>query len=135
MNNTQNVVPFNGTQTVTNTRPPAAPELSFGDYFQGQPMVTTNPNPGQPCSFGFVANSCSTPNIVSAPTRLRSTYSQQWNLSVQRQIASRLTLDVAYVGNRTIRVEQTILRNDPNPGAGDDSGSTSLCTMGQNQFR
>ena len=118
LNNTQNVVPFNGTQTVTNTRPPAAPQLSFGDYFQGQPMVTANPNPGQPCSFGFVANSCSTPNVVSAPTRLRSTYSQQWNLSVQRQITSGITLDVAYVGNRTIRVEQTILRNDPNPGPG-----------------
>ena len=118
LNNTQNVVPFNGTQTVTNTRPPAAPQLNFTDFFQGQPMVLPNPNPGQPCSFGFVANSCSTPNVVSAPLNLRSTYSQQWNLSVQRQLGSNVTLDVAYVGNRTIRVEQTILRNDPNPGAG-----------------
>jgi hypothetical protein len=118
LNNTQNVVPFNGTQTVTNTRPPAVPQLTFADFFQGQPIVLPNPNPGQPCSFGFVANSCSTPNVVSAPTQLRSTYSQQWNFSVQHQIASRVTLDVAYVGNRTIRVEQTILRNDPSPGAG-----------------
>ena len=118
LNNTENVVPFNGTQIVTNTRPPAIPQLTFQDFFQGQPIVSANPNPGKPCSFGFVANSCSTPNIVSAPTHLRSTYSQQWNFSIQRQLASGITLDVAYVGNRTNRVEQTILRNDPDPGQG-----------------
>ncbi len=118
INNTQNVVPFNGTQTVTNNRPPAAPQLIFGNFFQSQSIVSANPNPGQPCSFGFVANSCSTPNIVTALTNLNLTYSQQWNLSVQRQIASGLTIDVAYVGNRTNHVQQTILRNDPNPGAG-----------------
>ncbi len=118
INNTENVVPFNGTQTVTNTRPPAAPQLTFGNFFQGQPIVAPNPNPGQPCSFGFAANSCSTPNVVTAPVHLRSTYSQQWNLSIQRQLTSGLTLDVAYVGNRANRVQQTILRNDPSPGPG-----------------
>lgn len=118
INNTENVVPFNGTQTVTNTRPPASPQLTFADFFQGQPIVSPNPNPGQPCPFGFVANSCSTPNVVTAPTHLRNTYSQQWNFSVQRQLTSGLTLDIAYVGNRTIGVEQTILRNDPPPGPG-----------------
>jgi hypothetical protein len=118
LNNSENVVPFNGTQTVTNTRPPAAPQLTFADFFQGQPIVTPNPNPGQPCSFGLALASCSTPNITSAPANLRSTYSQQWNFSVQRELAKGVTLDVAYVGNRTNRVEQTILRNDPVPGVG-----------------
>jgi hypothetical protein len=33
INNTEKVVPFNGTQTVTNTRPPASPQLTFGDFF------------------------------------------------------------------------------------------------------
>ena len=118
INNTENVVPFNGTQTVTNNRPPAAPQLTFGNFFQGQPIVAPNPAPGSVCSFGFAANSCSTPNIVSAPVHLRNTYSQQWNFSVQRQLASGLTLDIAYIGNRANRVQQTITRNDPTPGPG-----------------
>jgi hypothetical protein len=117
INNTENVVPFNGTQTVTNTRPPAAPQLTFGNFFQGQPIVTPNTS-GAVCAFGYAAPTCSTPNVVSAPVNLRNTYSQQWNLSVQRQLSSGLTLDVAYVGNRSTRVQQTITINDPAPAAG-----------------
>jgi len=115
INNSENVVPFNGTQTVFNTRP--APTLTFGNYFLGQPLVTPNSS-GAVCSFGFAAKSCSTPSVVTVPVHLRNTYAQQWNLSVQHQIASGLTLEVAYVGNRTVRVQQTILRNDPAPGQG-----------------
>jgi hypothetical protein len=134
INNSENVVPFNGTQTVTNTRPPAAPQLTFGNFFQGQPIVAPNPNPSQPCSFGFAANSCSTPNVVTVPVHLRTTYAQQWNLSMQRQLAAGLTLDVAYVGNRTNRVQQTILRNDP-AGRGRNPEPAALSAVGRDQFR
>ncbi len=115
INNSENVVPFNGTQTVNNTTP--TPTLTFGNFFQGQPIVAPNSS-GAVCSFGFAAKSCSTPNVVTVPVNLRSTYAQQWNLSIQRQLAAGLTLDVAYVGNRANRTQQTILRNDPAPGAG-----------------
>src|SRR5262249_39971521 len=118
INNTQNTVPFKGTQTVTNNRPPAVPQLTFGNFFQSQPIVAPNPNPGAACSFGFVANSCSTPNIVTALTDLGLAYSQQWNLSVQRELGPRLTLDVAYVGNHAAHVQQTVTINDPSPAAG-----------------
>jgi len=85
INNSENVVPSTGTQTVTNPRP--TPTLTFGDFFQGQPLVTPNTS-GAVCSFGFAAKSCSTPNVVTVPVHLRNTYAQQWNLSLQHQISA-----------------------------------------------
>jgi hypothetical protein len=118
VNNTVQSVPFNQTQTVFNDRPPAVPSLTFGNFFRGQPIVSANPNPGQPCPFGFVAISCSATGITGGPVYLRNTYVQQWNFSVQRQITSNLALDVAYVGNKTTRLSQFVQRNDPPPGPG-----------------
>lgn len=118
VNNSVQTVPFNQTETVFNDRPPATPTLTFGNFFQGQPLVFANPNPGQPCSFGFAANSCSTPGVTGGPVNLRNTYVQEWNLSVQRQLTSNLSLDVAYVGNKTTRLSQFVPRNDPPPGPG-----------------
>jgi hypothetical protein len=118
VNNTVQSVPFNQTQTVFNDRPPVVPTLTFGNFFLGQPIVSPNPNPGQPCSFGFVALSCSATGITGGPVNLRNTYVQQWNFSLQRQLTANLALDVAYVGNRTNRLSQFVQRNDPPPGAG-----------------
>jgi hypothetical protein len=118
VNNTVQTVPFNQTQTQFNDRPPALPTLTFGNFFQGQPIVSGNPNPGKPCPFGFVALSCSTPGVTGGPVHLRNTYVQEWNFSVQRQIGSNLALDVAYVGNKTTRLSQFVQRNDPPPGPG-----------------
>jgi hypothetical protein len=118
VNNTVQTVPFNQTQTVFNDRPPALPSLTFANFFLGQPIVAANPNPGQPCSFGFVANSCSTPGVTGGPVNLRNTYVQEWNLSLQRQITSNLSLDVAYVANKTTRLSQFVQRNDPPPAPG-----------------
>jgi hypothetical protein len=118
VNNTVQTVPFNQTETVFNDRPPAVPSLTFANFFEGQPIVTANPNPGKPCPFGFVALSCSSPGTTGGPVHLSNTYVQEWNLSVQRQIGSNLSLDVAYVGNKTTRLSQFIQRNDPPPGPG-----------------
>jgi hypothetical protein len=118
VNNTVQSVPFNQTQTNFNDRPPLTPSLTFGNFFQGQPIVSANPNPGQPCPFGFVALSCSATGVTGGPVYLRNTYVQQWNLSVQRQLTPNLALDVAYVGNKTTRLSQFVQRNDPPPGPG-----------------
>jgi hypothetical protein len=118
VNNTVQSVPFNQTQTVFNDRPPTIPSLTFGNFFLGQPIVSANPNPGQPCSFGFVALSCSATGVTGGPVNLRNTYVQQWNFSVQRQLTPALALDVAYVGNKTTRLSQFVQRNDPPPGPG-----------------
>ena len=74
--------------------------------------------PGQPCSFGLVLASCDTPNMTSALVNLREQYTQQWNLTVQREITSRVAFTAAYVGSRTVRLQQGQRRNDPPPGPG-----------------
>jgi hypothetical protein len=56
INNTVVTVPFVYNQTIFNTRPPAAPALTFGNFFQGPLQAGLNPNPGQPCSFGLACN-------------------------------------------------------------------------------
>ncbi|MEO7145896.1 MAG: TonB-dependent receptor [Bryobacteraceae bacterium] len=118
IDNTVATVPFVASQTVFNDRPPAAPTRTWADYFLGQPAVGPNPNPGQPCAFGFVANSCATPDVDSGAINFRSTYVQQWNLSFSRQITSSTSFDAAYVGNKSTHINQNISRNDPLPGPG-----------------
>ena len=118
INNTVVTVPFVDNVTVFNDRPPTVPTRTFVDYFQGQPIATANPNPGQPCAFGFAAISCDTPGITSSLVYLEQQYTQQWNLSVGRQFGSRVSVNVAYVGNKTSHLQQGIRRNDPPPGPG-----------------
>jgi len=116
INNSQNTVPFIATQTTNNTTP--TPTLTLADFYQGQPIVSANPNPGQACSFGFAANSCSTPGVNSADLHPKNTYIQEYNLSVQHQFGQRLSLDVAYVGSKTIHAVESVQVNDPTPAAG-----------------
>jgi hypothetical protein len=66
VNNTVVTIPFVANSQLFNDRPPAAPTRTFGDFFQGAPIVNANPNPGKPCSFGMVPISCDTPNMTSA---------------------------------------------------------------------
>jgi hypothetical protein len=118
INNTEGSVPFIASQTVITDLPPLIPTRTFGDFFLGQPVVSPNPTPGAKCSFGFVANSCSTPNLYGGDLHAKDTYVQQWNFSTQRQFTSHLSLDVAYVGNKSTHNNQLISINDPLPGAG-----------------
>ena len=118
VNNTVVTVPFVLNSQVFNDRPPLAPTRTFSNFFQGAPIASPNPNPGQPCSFGLVLNSCDTPNMTSALVNLREQYTQQWNLTVQREITSRVAFTAAYVGSRTVRLQQGQRRNDPPPGPG-----------------
>ena len=116
INNTMNTVPFVALQTLNNTTP--TPTYNFANYFQSQPIVAANPNPSAPCSFGFVANSCSTPDVNTAPLSVHNTYIQEYNLAVQHEFGQRISLEVAYVGNLTSRMVQGIEINDPAPGPG-----------------
>ena len=118
INNTVVTVPFVDNVTVFNDRPPAVPTRTLGDFFQGQPIATANANPGLPCAFGFVAASCDTPTITSSLVHLKQQYTQQWNFTVERQLGSRVSLTVAYVGNKTSHLQQGIRENDPPPGPG-----------------
>jgi len=118
INNSVATVPFIATQTVFNDRPPVAPTRTWADFFLGQPVVSANPNPGQPCSFGMTLVSCSQPDVDSGAIHFSSTYLQQWNVSLQHQISANTSFDIAYVGNKTTHMNQNINRNDPLPGPG-----------------
>ena len=115
-NNTKNVVPLQEPQSVFNARP--VPTLTFGNFFVGQSFGAANPNPGQPCPFGMVLLSCQTPSVTSELVHLKQQYVQEWNLSVQDQIAKAVSITVAYVGNRTVHLQQAIPNNLPDPGPG-----------------
>jgi hypothetical protein len=111
------VPPFETTQTINNATP--APAFNWADPFQGQPLVAANPNPGKPCSFGLVLNSCSQPNVFAGLPQMQQTYMQQWNLALQTEIVKGLSLDVAYVGNKTTHEQLiSVPDNVPAPGAG-----------------
>ncbi|HEY3838380.1 MAG TPA: TonB-dependent receptor [Bryobacteraceae bacterium] len=140
INNTEGSVPFIASQTVITDLPPAVPTRTFGDFFLGQPVFAPNPTPGQTCPFGFAAASCSTPNLYGGELHSKDTYVQQWNFSVQRQFNSHLSLDLAYVGNKSTHNNQLLSINDPLPGAGaiqtrrpyPQWGTISYPTFGEN---
>ena len=112
------VPPFEITQTVNNTVP--NPAFTWANPFQGQPLVSGNPNPGQPCPGTSLALlTCVAPNVYSAPGQLQQTYMQQWNVAVQTQLTNNLSLNVAYVGNRTTHAQLiSVPDNVPNPAPG-----------------
>ncbi len=118
INNTVATVPFIAATTVFNDSPPTIPSRTFGNFFEGQPNVAANPNPGQPCPFGFVAISCATPNVDTGAVVERSEAVYEWNFALQYQLSKNSSLDVAYVGNRTTHLNQNISTNDPPPGPG-----------------
>jgi hypothetical protein len=116
INNTQNTVPFIASQSINNAKP--TPTRTLADFYQGQPVVAPNTT-GAVCAFGYVALSCSTPSVTSMATSVQNTYVQEYNGAVQHQFGSKVSLDVAYVGNKTTHMQQAFQINDPNPGAGD----------------
>jgi hypothetical protein len=102
---------------VFNDTAPAAPTRTWANFFLGQPLFTYNSSPVL-CAFGFAASSCATPNLYGSNLTLRSTYLQQWNFSIQRQITASTSIDLAYVGNKTTHLNQNWNINDPPPGPG-----------------
>ena len=114
-NNTKNVVPLQDAQSVNNSTP--TPTLTFGNFFL-TPIGSANPKPGQPCSFGLVMLSCETPSVTGELVNLRQQYVQEWNLSMQDQVAKGVSVTVAYVGNKTNHLQQSIPTNLPAPGPG-----------------
>jgi hypothetical protein len=118
INNEFATIPFIAAATVLNDRPPAVPTRSWANFFEGQPNVVPNPNPGQSCSFGFVANTCATPNIWNGPLSWRNQYVQQYTAAFETQLASRVSLDITYLGTKTTHLQTSLTVNDPPPGPG-----------------
>ncbi len=49
---------------------------------------------------------------------VKNTYIQEYNAAIQRQFGRNVSLDVAYVGNKTTHMQQAFQINDPDPGPG-----------------
>jgi Carboxypeptidase regulatory-like domain/TonB dependent receptor-like, beta-barrel len=63
----------------------------------------------------FVPPPCT---VMGVDRNLRTPYVMNWMLDVQRAITNNLSLDVAYVGNRGVKLLGLIDANQPTPGAG-----------------
>jgi hypothetical protein len=131
INNEVATVPFIAAVTVVNDRPPLAPSRTWANFFLGQPNVAVNPNPSQPCAFGFVAKTCATPNAQNNELSSRNQYVQQWTAAVQHQFGPALYLDVTYVGTKTTHLQKLPSINDPLPGAGAIQARRPLPQWGQ----
>jgi hypothetical protein len=118
INNFVATVPFVASTTVFNDRLPLTPTRTWANYFLGQPNVSANPNPSQACAFGFGALSCATPDVDSGSRWLQTTNIQEWNLSLQHQVTSGISMDVSYVGSKSTHLQTQPSINDPQPGPG-----------------
>jgi len=109
-------VPFEVTQTATNG---TLPTYNFQNPFNGQPVVSPNTS-GTACPGTAIAYaSCLQPNVYTAPQKLQHTYMHQYNLALQWQIMNNLSMEVAYVGNRTVHSQLiSVPDNVPQPGPG-----------------
>lgn len=72
-----------------------APFFDFRFYFQlpQAPLTVFNP-------FPFNTPSQSPPSAFAFDRNLRTSYTQHWNLSVQRQLGANLVAELAYVGSK-----------------------------------
>jgi len=71
-------------------------------------------------------------SITSALAHLHQQYTEQWNLSLEQQVAPRVALTVAYVGNRTIHLQQGI-RRTIRPRAWSNSSAPPIPAMGSDR--
>ncbi len=97
--------PFVLLQVINNdvpTRAAPTPPRNLANYFLGQPLVDPNATPG----------------ISTGGTDYRTTYTQTWNLNIQREFAHNLAVEVGYVGNKGTRTQHSSQYNIPFPGPG-----------------
>src|ERR1035438_7631457 len=101
----ENLLAYNGPYVVNSmmNQTPSLP-LCSGDQFTGCFRTTMM---GYPAGFTSPANfNTATANIHYIPKDTKSTYVQSWHVTVQRELARELVLDVGYVGNRGVHVYQ-----------------------------
>ncbi len=102
--------------TVTRTRP----QGGFDDPWAGFPGGNPFPTQALGKNAFFPANS----SLVNAPLHTKTTYLEQWNLSIQRQIGKDWLISGSYIGNRTVHLWSSTQLNPAVYVAGN-------CTAGQ----
>ncbi|MDW5264640.1 MULTISPECIES: TonB-dependent receptor [Acidobacteriaceae] len=103
-----------------------APQAQFASVTQPTPNTTNHcsPLPNQNCyatvDQGFPSSlvttfNPATDNITWVPKNTRDSYVQSYFLSVQQQVAKNTLLDIAYVGNRGLKLQGFLNGNQLNP--------------------
>jgi hypothetical protein len=118
-----------------------APQAQFATVTQITPTATpsnhcTTPLPAQIITPGTTTPSCyatsdqgfpsglvtifnkATDNITWVPANTRDSYVESYYLSVQRQLSKNTLLDIAYVGNHSLKLQGFINGNQKNPSLG-----------------
>src|SRR5215469_1588941 len=120
----ENLLAYNGPYVVNElvNQTPSEP-LCSGDQYNGcfRPTML-----GYPAGFTSPTNfNTATTNIHYTPANTKSTYVQSWHLTIERELARDLTLDVAYVGNHGVHVYQLGDYNQATPNLPGQSLSLS----------
>jgi Carboxypeptidase regulatory-like domain/TonB-dependent Receptor Plug Domain len=71
-----------------------------------------------------------TDNITYIPKNTRDSYVENWYLSVQRQLAKNILVDLAYVGNHGLKLQGFFNANQGNPSLGIANPGNSLAGAG-----
>ncbi len=107
-----------------------APQAQFAAVSQPAAPNTTNHCPaGTPASTCFVtldqgfprtlaSFNPATDNITYIPKNTKDSYVESYFLSVQRQLAKNILLDLAYVGNHGVKLQGFLNANQKNPALG-----------------
>jgi hypothetical protein len=91
------------------------PPFQYNNSFSQGPTIPTT---GLENVFAGIPTFGSYPSISIITKNFRVGYVQQWNLAVQRELYPGLSLDVAYVGSKGVRLPQPVNINQPSPGQG-----------------
>ena len=92
--------------------------LPNADFFNGAPVVTLGglPPPGtQPAPSASVPDGSLLNAISLLDPNLKTPYTQAWNVGIQRQLGSGMTVEVNYVGSGTHRLFRSVDGNPPLP--------------------
>ncbi len=104
-----------------------APVGGFANPYQGYPGGSPFPTPYPPSkSATYLLQG----QYINLPLNLHHMYSEEWNLSLQRQLASDWLVSASYIGNRALHLRAS---NDANPAVY-IPGASTLTNTNQRRF-
>jgi TonB dependent receptor-like, beta-barrel len=88
------------------------------------PTVTINNAPLDNPASGVASNAAPVLALRGTPLPMKTPYSQQWSLDVQRQVSPSLMVDVGYYGSNGVHLLGIVDINEVQPGVGYAAGLT-----------
>jgi len=102
--------------TILNLNPPLSGSAAFSNTASNGVITDANPITSQN-PFGALSPT----SLINANTLNRHDYEprlHQWSFGVQRQLPWQSVLDVGYVGSKGVHLDNTVEKNEPDPGFG-----------------